>query len=277
MSSSSASRRLGLDVSFAAEGFEDLVKEALCPVCFEYMDDAAEADCRSHVYCRPCLQTVLDERRPCPECRYPVTKIVPAHVRIRSMIERVKWKCLNYKRGCEFIGTKKELEKHLQEDCEKQETECPFEGCEEKNLPSRILEHRKVCPFRSVPCEHCAEIVSLPSMVAHLSVCTKVPVPCPNFCGRNPERGQISLHLETECAESLVPCEVPGCETRVKRKEMEEHEVTNVHKHVKLMTARVLANEVTKTTADKDVPQGFPLLCVRVPKRSLGIEPHAGV
>uniref|UniRef100_A0A0G4FR05 RING-type domain-containing protein n=1 Tax=Chromera velia CCMP2878 TaxID=1169474 RepID=A0A0G4FR05_9ALVE len=252
MSAEGGPKQLGLDASFAAEGFELLAEEALCSLCTDYLDDAVETDCPArHVYCSPCLQKVLDHRQTCPDCRGAVTKMEPAHFRVRSMIERVRWKCLNFKNGCQFIGTKKELEKHL-DVCEETESICPFEGCGEKGGRAHIVEHRKGCPFQTVPCDHCTEMVSFQAMEKHLSVCPKLPVPCPRECGRKPPRGEVAFHLETECEEEEVVCEVPGCRERMKRKNLEEHEEANMRKHMKLLCARVLSNEKTRTGENEE-------------------------
>uniref|UniRef100_A0A0G4H0X7 RING-type domain-containing protein n=1 Tax=Chromera velia CCMP2878 TaxID=1169474 RepID=A0A0G4H0X7_9ALVE len=236
-------RRLGLDPSFAAEGFEQLAENALCSICHDYLD-VVETDCEArHIFCRPCLQIVYDMRKPCPECRGHFSKIDTAHIRIRSSIEQVKWKCLNHESGCKFTGTKKELERHLDNECEEQETGCPFEGCGERNHRTVISQHKTGCAFRKVPCDHCTQGVPFNAMVQHLSVCDKVPVPCPNGCGQNPPRGELSVHKETDCGEETVSCEVPGCGQQVKRKEMEGHEEESMKKHMRLLTTQLLTNK----------------------------------
>uniref|UniRef100_A0A0G4FWP3 RING-type domain-containing protein n=1 Tax=Chromera velia CCMP2878 TaxID=1169474 RepID=A0A0G4FWP3_9ALVE len=255
MSDSAAEiRRLGLDPSFAAEGFRQLAENAICSICHDYLEDIAETDCEArHVFCRPCLKSVYDLRQPCPECRGRMSKMEKAHIRLCISIEAVQWKCLNFEKGCKFTGTKKELVKHLDEVCEEQQTECPIEGCDYKNLRRNLAEHERVCPFRIVPCEHCKEGVAFNAMQTHLSVCKGFPLPCPNGCGKSPPRGDIRLHKETECAEQTVRCTVPGCAAEVKRKELETHNDDNMKKHTKLLTDRVLALEKTlKNAAERD-------------------------
>uniref|UniRef100_A0A0G4GGG9 RING-type domain-containing protein n=1 Tax=Chromera velia CCMP2878 TaxID=1169474 RepID=A0A0G4GGG9_9ALVE len=240
MSASAGIRRLGLDSSFAAEGFEELAETALCPVCTDYLEDIVEADCPSrHVFCRPCLQEVQDRQQPCPNCRGNFSKIETAHIHIRGLIEQVKWKCVHFKNGCGFTGTKKQLEKHLDEECDEEEVECKHEGCRKRDRRILILQHQSECGF-SV-CAFCKEKIPSRDMLAHAGVCQKIPVRCPRRCEKAVRRCEVPRHMETECSEQVIVCEVPGCGAQVKRRLMEQHEDANQKKHIKLLTAQLVA------------------------------------
>jgi len=237
-------RRLGLDASLAAEGFEQLAADAFCCICRDYLEDVVEADCQArHVFCRPCLQGVFDRDQTCPQCRGDIYSMDTAHMHIRSWIENVKWKCFNHANGCVFKGTKEQLEEHLDKECQEHQQKCRFQGCQERRRRPEIPQHETDCPYRLVPCDHCKKDVVFQTMVEHLTVCDDVPVPCPNACGKNPSRGLVADHLDTECEEYVVTCEVPGCGEQVKRKEMETHEEGNQKKHLKLLTTQLIENE----------------------------------
>uniref|UniRef100_A0A0G4HQQ4 RING-type domain-containing protein n=1 Tax=Chromera velia CCMP2878 TaxID=1169474 RepID=A0A0G4HQQ4_9ALVE len=264
MNASGGIRRLGLDISFAADGFDQLAANAICSICHDYMEDVVEVDCQArHIFCRPCAQMVYDRGQPCPECRGHMSRIETAHLRIRSPIEQVKWKCTNFQQGCEFSDTKKELEKHLDKECEQEETKCPFRGCGQKGHRAIILQHKAVCPPRPVPCTHCHAAVPFDAMVGHLSRCVKVPIPCPSGCGKNLPRGEIDLHRQTECEEQTVCCEVPGCGQGLKRKDMGTHQNENMQKHMKLLTSRLLALDST--------PQSFTVLLPEYEAKAAGV------
>uniref|UniRef100_A0A0G4I5J2 RING-type domain-containing protein n=1 Tax=Chromera velia CCMP2878 TaxID=1169474 RepID=A0A0G4I5J2_9ALVE len=234
-------RRLGLDSSFAAEGNEQLAANAICSICHDYFEDVVEVDCQArHIFCRPCVTEVLDRDQPCPECRGEISEMNTAHTHIRSFLEQVRWKCFNFENGCAFRGTKKQLEEHLDQECQEHQQKCKFQGCQERRRRASIGDHERECPLRPIPCDHCTNNVPFQSMVEHLTVCEKVPVPCPNACGKNPLKGEVSDHLDTECSEHEILCEVPGCGQQVKRKEMDAHEEGSQKKHVKLLTQPLL-------------------------------------
>uniref|UniRef100_A0A0G4EZV7 RING-type domain-containing protein n=1 Tax=Chromera velia CCMP2878 TaxID=1169474 RepID=A0A0G4EZV7_9ALVE len=186
-------KRLGLDASLAAPGWETQAANALCPICHDYIDDPKETDCATrHVFCDACIKEVYDNRRPCPCCRGQLSKLEKPQGLVLSFIEEVKWKCLNFEGGCDFTGTKKQLEKHLDSDCLEQKTKCPFEGCN-KHMKRRLLaEHKKTCEYRLVPCDHCKESVRFNSKSMHLNTCPKFPVSYPNGCGKKtPQRRRL--------------------------------------------------------------------------------------
>uniref|UniRef100_A0A0G4G8N2 RING-type domain-containing protein n=1 Tax=Chromera velia CCMP2878 TaxID=1169474 RepID=A0A0G4G8N2_9ALVE len=229
-------RRLGLDVSFAAAGFESQAENALCPICHDYLEDPKQTDCEDgHVFCGPCIQRIFDERKPCPCCRGNFTKLERPQALTRNFIEQVKWKCLNFESGCPFTEPKKQLEKHLDDECPEQETECPFDGCTEKMKRGPLTEHKATCGHRLIPCNHCENEVPFNAKEAHLGVCLKFPVPCPNNCGETPPRGAVSEHVADECPDGVQDCPISGCGERIKRKEMDEHDEQSMRKHIKLL------------------------------------------
>uniref|UniRef100_A0A0G4I9Q8 RING-type domain-containing protein n=1 Tax=Chromera velia CCMP2878 TaxID=1169474 RepID=A0A0G4I9Q8_9ALVE len=237
-------RRLGLDASFAAVGNETQVENALCPICQDFIEDPKETDCEArHVFCGPCIQKEFDRRlnegldQQCPTCRGYCSKLQRPQPLVRNFIDQVKWKCLNFANGsgCSFTGTKKQLEKHLDEECAEQETECPFDGCAEKMKREPLAAHKGVCKYRLIPCVRCNDQVRFNAKSAHFKVCRKVPVSCPNRCGKKPMRGELSEHRRTECLEETVECPVSGCGEKMKRKLAEQHEDESMKKHFKLL------------------------------------------
>ena len=147
-------------------------------------------------------------------------------------------KCSNKKKGCEWVGTvgtlkehvatcgftlvpcpkqckddsdavkhftRKDLEKHLQNDCVKRDHKCKY--CGEKGTYAIITEvHDKICDMKIVPCP----IVG---------------------CGKTMERQEIEEHVFTECPHTLIPCKYKGigCDTELKRGDMAAHEQDDKH------------------------------------------------
>mmetsp|Transcript_9314 Transcript_9314/g.18176 ORF Transcript_9314/g.18176 Transcript_9314/m.18176 type:complete len:141 (-) Transcript_9314:155-577(-) len=95
-----------------------------------------------------------------------------AHVHLRSSLEEIKWKCFNS--DCTFKGTKRQLEDHLDLECQEQQQKCQYEGCEKRRRRASIADHERECTARPIPCDHCTEIFPRQSMVQHLTVCKKV-------------------------------------------------------------------------------------------------------
>ena len=135
-----------------------------------------------------------------------------------------------------------ELLHHLEE-CELFPVACPL-GCrDEKGEVSRVERrgvetHRACCPMRSVKCEYCSVSVKACGMNGHLEVCEEFPIPCLNKCSEEfrMKRKDKSIHLSQECPlqETECPYSQYGCEVTVQRRNLEQHEKEDMHKHLKL-------------------------------------------
>uniref|UniRef100_A0A0G4I841 RING-type domain-containing protein n=1 Tax=Chromera velia CCMP2878 TaxID=1169474 RepID=A0A0G4I841_9ALVE len=210
-SSQVSSRRLGLDVSFAADGFEKQVEKALCPICFEFPEDPREVDCQArHVFCAECIQRVQrlpwSKTRSCPTCRGRFLKVQKLKPYLQGMLDEIRWRCVNFQKGCTFTGNTQQLVKHLDEECLDQETGCPS-GCGHVFPRKSVAHHTEFdCPFISVACMYCTEEVLMnraeQSLYVHLKTCKKVPVLCPNRCGQTVPRDELPRHVQSdnECA-----------------------------------------------------------------------------
>ena len=120
---------------------------------------------------------------------------------------------------------------------------CPL-GCrDEKGEVSRV-ERRRVethmtcCPMRTVKCEYCNSEIKAFRMIKHLELCDEFPIFCPNKCGAESKirRKDKSIHLSQECLLQETECPYPqyGCEVKVQRRNLEQHEKEYMHKHMKL-------------------------------------------
>ena len=129
---------------------------------------------------------------------------------------------------------------------------CPL-GCrDEKGEVSRVERrrvetHRTCCPMRTVKCEYCSVSVKVCDMNGHLEVCEEFPIPCPNKCSEEfrVKRKNKSIHLSQECPlqETECPYSQYGCEVKVQRRNLEQHDKEDMHKHMKL-TIHLMQSEV---------------------------------
>ena len=120
---------------------------------------------------------------------------------------------------------------------------CPL-GCrDEKGEVSRVERrevetHRTCCPMRNFKCEYCSDSAKACDMNGHLEVCEEFPIPCPNKCSEEfrVKGKEKSIHLRQECPlqETECPYSQYGCEVKFQRRNLEQHEKEDMHKHMKL-------------------------------------------
>ena len=94
---------------------------------------------------------------------------------------------------------RKDLDKHLEEDCSK----------------------------RDYSCKHCGEKGTYTSItLMHDIECPKKPVPCPKGCFVTMQRKRVREHVTTECELTVIACKYKrlGCDRELKRKDMAAHE-----------------------------------------------------
>ena len=162
-------------------------------------------------------------------------------------------------KGCGWTKELSEVLYHLEE-CELFPVACPL-GCrnesgEVSRVERRGVEtHRICCPMRAVKCEYCGLSVNSCKMDKHLEVCEEFRIPCPNECGQDfrVKRKDESNHLREKCP--LQPTECPysqyGCEVRVQRRNLDQHEKEEIHTHLKL-TVRIGLSKVDRLQKEKE-------------------------
>ena len=129
---------------------------------------------------------------------------------------------------------------------------CPL-GCrDEKGEVSRVVRrgvetHKTCCPMRTVKCEYCSVSVKACGMNGHLEVCKEFFIPCPNKCSGTflVKRKDKSIHLSQECPlqETECPYSQYGCEVKVQRRNLEQHEKEDMHKHLKFTMNKMVKLE----------------------------------
>lgn len=114
---------------------------------------------------------------------------------------------------------RKNLEKHIKEECPRRHYECPH--CQEAGeYWERIAEHLKECPMKEIPCPR-------------------------HGCKTRIARCDLSQHSK-ECLFEIVPCmyAIIGCTTEVLRKDLAEHQGDSQH-HLQLAIDTVCQQQST--------------------------------
>ena len=137
-------------------------------------------------------------------------------------------------------------------------TPCPNE-CKENNeiqmIPRKDLEKhlREECMNREYECQHCGKKDTFTNITGiHDDVCDKKVLPCPNAdCPDSMERAEIKQHLENDCEHTVISCKYEriGCDVKMKRKDMGAHEQDDkAHLHQVLNTVVKLQNDLQSAT-----------------------------
>ena len=149
------------------------------------------------------------------------------HAGKRDIIQ-LKVKCDNVKRGCTWVGTVGTLEEHVAK-CKFTLLPCPKEcSSKVKKFTRKDLDKhlKEDCPNRDYSCEHCKEKGTYTSMInIHDKKCLKKFVFCPNGCSFIVQCQHVSRHVTTECELTVIACKYKrlGCDRELKRKDMAAH------------------------------------------------------
>ena len=109
---------------------------------------------------------------------------------------------------------RKDLDKHLENDCPNRDHEC--ENCGEKGTYAHITQvHDEICELKILP--------------------------CPNECTKTMPRQDIEKHIHSECENAVIACDyrIIGCDTKLKKKDMIAHEQEDkLHLHMAIKTVQ---------------------------------------
>jgi len=195
----------------------DIPEEFRCILCSGVMKESVILACKCLLsVCNACADAWFarqkGRRRHCPQCRAPVRDVQPNRP-LRSMIGRLRVRCVHWEQKCGWQGTTSELEDHhLPKDCRKVLEACPNPRCT-AYIPRDAREaHLCVCPYATAPCEFCGKAFPRNELGVHLPMCEMHPVDCPGQCGKQGlVRSTVGKHVTEECPKVLVTCPVPMC------------------------------------------------------------------
>ena len=230
-------------------------QEYQCHICTLVARDPQQVTCCGKIYCKGCLESSKKKRQKltCPDCNKQLTGKYFEDVRAEQGIKSLEVYCTNTDSGCEWMGSIKDIDTHL--------NSCPYQlvpctnGCGAMIRRIEIESHvTDDCQRSLVRCQHCQKEGSRQLMAStnHLNKCPNYPVKCNNDeCEEViPRRLQASHHMT--CPKAIVPCEYSniGCNRKMRREEKEEHSREMVQEHLQLAVRRIETLEL-KTTNSK--------------------------
>lgn len=182
-------------------------------------------------------------------CRQPLQmqELISSRV-IYCMIEEAEVHCFSYvsslenkieKREeskeedvefCNWSGKLKEAERHYNQ-CQFARINCPNIACNDSYLRKSLTVHIQNCVYRRIPCKWCNRRKNIDLLDAHVLVCPKRPIPCPNNCLDingvvHCLRPNDIVNHRTLCTMEIVRCRfvLAGCKKKLSRKDMPLHE-----------------------------------------------------
>ena len=251
----------GVEYTFVDTVPEDLV----CPICKDLLDDAQQTPC-GHLFCKKCLEKTKNsqghqrqqvsfewhseplndgwhrESSECPVCRSKQSKAAYNDTYNDRRVKSLKVKCPNL--PCQWTGPLSEVGKHKSSasGCQHEKVKCP-KACGEEMTRGCLPQHQQnSCPLRAHCCRFCYKQDTYRNITTkHYEICERVPLPCPNKCGKQRiEKKEIEQHL-AECPEQMIKCtyiEI-GCQETVARRHLDQHKEERKDHHLLLAIDRV--------------------------------------
>ena len=231
---------------------EPLPEDYQCPICHEVLKEPQLTDCCGGNFCCGCISQILRNGGHCPLCRKAGFQVFIDR-KLERKILALRVYCRVKDHGCGWKGVLRELDTHLDTDCQYVDVDCPNSCGEQpkrRNLPVHL---RNSCPKRKFSCPYC-QFEATYERVAneHWPLCEKYPLPCPNDCGVGTvERGRLEHHC-SECPLQVVECEFShsGCTEKIRRKDTARHMEENTQRHLVMVSASVMS--MMKLLQEKD-------------------------
>ena len=250
----------------------------LCMVCEQVT--VTQTPCCQHTLCATCHKEWAARGNTCPNCRRRPFWIERS-ARAQMALQRLVAYCPNWTYGCSWRGgitvtqdhaadrcpfetvkcpdrcgkwlPRRELGAHAVQECSRREVTCP---CCYKNQNS-VVNTSPQAPVKTVPdglwnmmktainWAFSSPLTFETLTTQHYKECPDWPARCPNGCSSSLTltRSTIDNHCSRECPEAFVPCRFAsmGCNVRVKRKALADHESSSSSNHLALMMKEHLA------------------------------------
>ena len=157
---------------------------------------------------------------------------------VQESIETLGIKC-PLLRNCDWKGEVSEAETHL-EKCLFFQIQC--KKCEQIFARIDREEHEdNSCPKRLSYCEYCGRHGEAEDRDKHLLFCDEYPIYCPNECGAEFSRQELSQH-RSECELEVVTCPYKeyGCRTEsMLRRDLLAHKKENIVEHTDMSLVEI--------------------------------------
>ena len=224
-----------------------------CKDCKYVAREPTITTCCGRTFCQGCIEKVMQKGDPCTHCGKEVREPIP-QLWYREEISTMRVECLKKDSGCDWEGTLKDLDTHLDQDrgcCKYIEIPCP-RGCgvniERKYIDAHL---NNVCVERDFACQYCNKAGTYRTIsTEHWSECADKPVQCPNMCGVTCEQNLMDDHKKM-CPLLTIKCpyQSVGCMDEFQRRDEDDHMATNTQHHLKLTmeTCQELKQELETT------------------------------
>lgn len=187
-----------------------------------------------HLLCVHCggiaLSAIKDEKNHCfcHQCFYKNDQYCPIEKKKvdindaneeREIIKKLRVRCENKEKGCNWEGLYKAYSAHIYSKCLKVMVKCKHEGCNFETEKENLRIHMANCKFRLFLCECNAEI-KVKQKEKHFKVCPNRTIDCPNGCGMKIKRFKLQAHL--------IECNGTGPKEPVKENLLPTNEVSSI-------------------------------------------------
>ena len=158
------------------------------------------------VICKICVgitrnASLYKQETTCKVCSESPARV--NHVKlVETAVNQLEIKCPLLRR-CNWSGKLSEAEEHLR-NCDSVLIQCDL--CKEVfSRSERELHVTEQCPLRIIKCQYCYEEGKAEFLSHHFEDCDGFPISCPNECGAEFTRRELSEH-RSECELEVVTC-----------------------------------------------------------------------
>lgn len=220
-----------------------LANSRMCCTLLPPMFLPVQVTCCNSNFCRECLQQLMSEAKPCPQCKAHNFNGF-SNDALRKELRRLLVHCPNMEEGCMWTGKMKKLASHLgpnaPDSCPFVEIECA--SCYKPVRREELALHASQnCPQRAYECQYCGKYRSTFEDVVknHVPRCQYKPTSCPNGCRESPVSLDLQSHVENDCPLTAIECEFKffGCMEMPLRNEIDKHLQTNYREHTKMLAS----------------------------------------
>ena len=140
-----------------------------CVICTEVLKDPVQCRRNEHHFCRSCIIEHLKHSRTCPTCKDPLTveTLVKAQRFLANTLSSLRIYCDNSQRGCRAVVELGSLNNHVAS-CGFSPVPCSNDQCDEIiSRRDKEIHENKICDFRRVKCDYCAQMVLYKNFMQH--------------------------------------------------------------------------------------------------------------
>ena len=191
---------------------DPLPEECPCSVCLEVQVDPHQVTCCGKIFCKSCLDKLIRGSQNCPNCRKNLNNRYFPDLNTERRIKQLRVRCENHTRGCKWVGYMKDLKRvHIPE-------------CPNHLVPCTNLSKKPVIRSRST--SKCGVLVQRHDLHNHMThLCKWRRVKCTQCKLEGTHCFITGEHIQ-RCPDVLVVCSNEGCDIKIKRKDLPDHQAS---------------------------------------------------